>query len=543
MQISKKLAIILFSILGLIYLIGAIFIDVMDIDSAQYAQMGMEMLQNGNILQVKQRGLDYLDKPPLIFWTTAISYFLFGISNFTFRLPTLLSTAVGLFATYRLGRKLYDHQTGLLASLILGSCQAYFMINHDVRTDTILTNMVILAIWQLVEYVDSKKFIHLFWGFVGIGLAMLEKGPLGLMVPVLALGPHFLYKREWKNIFKWQWIIGLVIIAALLTPMTIGLYQQFGWEGPEFFFWTQSFGRITGENEWRNDGTVLFFTHTFLWMFFPWMLIATYGFFKELITLIKSKFNPTSNKEIITLAGFLLPFIALSLSHYKLPHYIVVMFPLMAIITGKTIMEIVSKGKAVKAFFITQIVVCTLLTILTGLLVVWAFPVTNPLIIIVGVTLLAAAIYYATRKGHSLHQIFLMSIFTIYGMNFFLNAQFYPELMKFQSYSVAAKELVEENVDKSTVFFYEAQLPSFDFYMRQTMPRIENEGIIQRAEEGKTTLIYTQEKYLPMLDEQGIKYETYKEFNHFHVTELNGTFLNPATREKALKKAYILKVK
>ena len=76
----------------------------------------------------------------------------------------------------------------------------------------------------------------------------------------MALGSHLIYKRDWTNLFNWRWILGLAIILLVLSPMLWGLYHQFdlnpdatvngrtGVSGIRFFFWEQSFGRITGEN-------------------------------------------------------------------------------------------------------------------------------------------------------------------------------------------------------------------------------------------------------------------------------------------------------
>src|ERR1700755_1188295 len=101
-----------------IYIIG-MFIDVMEIDAAQHATMSLEMTQTGNYLQIHSRGEDYLDKPPLIFWTTAMSFNLFGVHNFTYKLPSILFTILGLYATYRLGRMYYGRWTGYFSTLIL----------------------------------------------------------------------------------------------------------------------------------------------------------------------------------------------------------------------------------------------------------------------------------------------------------------------------------------------------------------------------------------------------------------------------------------
>src|SRR5205085_965020 len=121
---------------------------------------------------------------------------------------------------------------------------------------------------------------------LGMAGAMLTKGPIGLMVPALAIATDAALKRSWSTFFRWQWLVAGVIIMIALSPMLIGLWYQFdeagGKEtyngfvpsGIKFYFWTQSFGRLTGESTWRNNTGPFFFVHTFLWAFLPWSVLA-----------------------------------------------------------------------------------------------------------------------------------------------------------------------------------------------------------------------------------------------------------------------------
>ena len=231
---------ILFALISFVHLLGMALIDIMDVDAAQYASMSREMLETGNYLQLFNRGVEYLDKPPFLFWVSTLGFKLFGISNFTYKLPSFLFVLIGILSTYKLGNLLYNKQTGLLASLILYSSQAYFLFVHDVRTDTILANVVILAVWQLYVFIGDRSLKALLTGSIAVGIAMLEKGPIGVMVPVLALGSQIIYARDWKVIWRWEWLLGVVTVLIVLAPMCYGLYQQFGMHGLEFYFWTQS---------------------------------------------------------------------------------------------------------------------------------------------------------------------------------------------------------------------------------------------------------------------------------------------------------------
>src|SRR5207344_2558843 len=98
-----------------VYIFG-LFVNVMDVDAAQYASISREMLQNHRYLEVLHRGNNYLDKPPLLFWLAVLSFKIFGVSNFACKLPTFLFTLLGVYSTYRIANLLYNRNAGILAA-------------------------------------------------------------------------------------------------------------------------------------------------------------------------------------------------------------------------------------------------------------------------------------------------------------------------------------------------------------------------------------------------------------------------------------------
>src|SRR5204862_4090156 len=256
--------------------------------------MTVEMLEKRDYLHFTDRGRNYLDKPPLLFWVSGLSMSVFGNNNIAYRLPAFIATLLALYSTYRLGALYYDKRTGLLAACILATTQAVFLMNHDVRTDTNLMCWFIFSLWQLAAFLEGKRPLNFVLGFIGVCLAMLSKGPIGLVAPALAIGGHLALKADWKNLFHPRWILGAAIVAIGLLPMAYGLYTQFdlhpesitngqtGVSGLRFFFWTQSFGRITGESIWSNDAGAFFLTHTTLWAFAPWSLLLIPALFQEI---------------------------------------------------------------------------------------------------------------------------------------------------------------------------------------------------------------------------------------------------------------------
>ena len=433
---QKRHLLILFVIIATIYLLG-IHIPIMEVDAAQYASMSKEMMQRGIYLHVYDRGVEYLDKPPFLFWINVVSMKIFGANNFGYRLPSILFALLAIFATYRFALLYYNRIIAQISAIVLATCQALFLITHDVRTDTVLMGWVILSVWQLAEWFKYKNWLNFIIAFIAIGGGMITKGPIALLVPVFGFGSHFLLQRNYKAIFKWQYIIGIIIIALVLLPMSIGLYQQFdlhpeklvngkyGVSGLRFFYWTQSFGRITGESEWDNHAGFLFLLQNMLWSFLPWIFFFLASLFVTTKVLIKKRFKTSGTEEFITYGGFLITYCSLALSHYQLPHYIFVVFPFASIITAKFIYQLCwvnYGGKLYNFFYYCHATLFLLLLLTANILISYLFSETGLIskIFIAAATITYLYIIFLNRTWHP--KLFLISIFTICTINISLNS-------------------------------------------------------------------------------------------------------------------------
>ncbi len=537
--------IILFSGIGVVYFFN-LFVDIMEVDAAQYAMMSMEMSFSKSFLHVYENGKDYLDKPPFLFWTSALSYLVFGISNFSYKLPSVLFAILGLYSTYRFSKLYYNKQTALLASLILGTTQALFLITNDIRTDTILMGATIFSIWQMAEYLRSGRFKYLIFLSIGIAVGMMTKGPLILIIIAAAFGSEFLIKRQWNNIFKAEWLLMFLFVAILLFPMCWGLYTQFdlhpeksayGIDSPsgiKFFFWTQSFGRITGESALKNDSGFFYFFHTILWDFQPWILFfipALYQRIKNLIIGFLSKIN--FKNEYISLCGFILVFLALSLSKYKLPHYIFSIFPFAAIITAQFIMGFNSKITAKVSIF--QFGILHVFWVAIGCLFTLFFPIKTiyfVLIFVLGYGLYA--ILFAKLKGLK-ERLIIPTLFTALFFNLMLALHFYPNLLLYQSSTLAGRHIKKNNL---SIHSYNIDHNALHFYAKKLIQPFSLKDI-ENASPGE--YVYTDEDgYNLIKDQRAIK--EIKKFPYFKATQLTLPFLIAQTRQKTLKKMYIIEL-
>ncbi|MBE0649679.1 MAG: glycosyltransferase family 39 protein [Bacteroidales bacterium] len=537
---------ILFIGIGIIFFLY-MFVDIMEIDAAQYALISMEMSITKSFLHVYQLGLDYLDKPPLLFWLSSLSFMILGVSNFAYKLPAILVAILGIYSTYRFAKLWYSRQTAVFAALILATSQAMFLMVNDIRTDVILLGFTMFAFWQLSEYLEKRKWLNLILSAVGIGGAMLAKGPLGIMIPALAFGSEFILKRQWKNILKYQWLVLLVIVAIILLPMCYGLYTQFdmhpekvvyGLKGPsgiDFYFWTQSFGRITGQNYWKNSAGYFYFFHTILWDFQPWIFLFIPALLLKLGKIIYQKFKGSSSEEYITLAGFVLPFIAFSFSRYKLPHYLYVLFPFASIITADFIVRVKDHWKQILGKVQFGIIHFFWLLIIVGLLFV--FPPKNFLLPL-GLLLLYIIFIFAFRKiKEPGEKIIIPTVIAAVAFNLLLAVNFYPNLLKYQAGSQAGHYVVENNIPVSKIVQLDNPSFSFDFYSRDIAPPDTTLNNLKKGD-----WLFVDETELARVKAHQLKFEVVKEFPSFRVTGLNKTFLYRKTRNQSLKKRYIIKL-
>lgn len=539
---------------GLLLLIygGNLFIDVMNVDAAQYANISHQMYQSGSYLEVYLNGQDYLDKPPLLFWLASLSFHIFGVHNFSYKLPALLLILLGIYSTYRYTAFWYDQEKAKIAALILASTMAFYLITNDVRMDGMLTGFVITAIWQLCRYVENGAWKHLLWGAICTAGAMMTKGPLGIVIVGVGLGADFLMKRDWKTIFKWQWLVFLAIVGILLLPMCYGLYQQFdlhpekqvyGLDGPSglrFFFWTQSFGRITGEIYWSNDTGPFYFIQTLLWDFQPWFLIGFMALGYKIWRMFHHRLQ--HEREYISLFGFVLLFLALSKSNYKLPHYVFPLLPFLSVMCADFLLEFVdNKRRFGKILLGYQFILAHLLFIAIGLLLTMIFPTKNPILYIILLAFLSFYYLFYFRLESITSRLIHSTAISSIALGFFMSIYFYPNLLQFQSGSQVGQRIADLGIPKEQFYTTNASSQALDFYSAYHVDSITLEELA--ACTNCLYVICKNEDLAAITKMTNGQYEVLETYDEYKVTRLTSKFLNAQTRATQLEKTYFLKRK
>lgn len=337
---------ILFALIFLVILINAagfLLPCLMHTDSYWYAEVTKHISDKGDWVNLFYKGEDWLDKPHFPFWVTAVFFKIFGAGARTYVLPGFLFNLLGAYFTFKIGEKLYGKTTGLVAALVYLSTLHLVVSAIDVRAEAFLLGEIMAAIYFWLEFDEKGNWKNLFAGSFFTGIAMMTKGPFVVITIFSGLVIKFIYERRYWEVFRAKWLIGYLLSLIFVLPELICLYLQFdahpekvifgrtGVSGIGWFFWGSQFGRFleTGPIV-KDDGSVFFYLHTFLWSFLPWTIFFILAVYNGIKTFrLESLAN---RRALVFLQGCFWPtFILFSLSKFQWDWYINILLPFAAL--------------------------------------------------------------------------------------------------------------------------------------------------------------------------------------------------------------------
>jgi 4-amino-4-deoxy-L-arabinose transferase-like glycosyltransferase len=549
-QTTEKPTAVLLGLIAMIILATFFFalkVPLMDSDAAHHANIAMRMVLTGDYISLIDKGSPYLDKPHFLFWTSALSFRIFGFNAFAYKLPSFLFSILALYSTFKLGTGLYNRKIGALSVLILTTVFAFVLGNSDVRMDAILAAAMIFTAWQFFEYHRSRSWKYLIGTAAGLSIGFMTKGMIGPAVPVFAFLFYIIEKKDWKMFLDAKIYLLIPLFFLFSSPVLYAYYLQFdlhpeleirgrtGISGVKFILWEQNFERFDGET-WGSDGgkDYFFFLHTILWAFLPWPILFYFGLAKG----ISSKIKGHSQLEWMTMGTLLFLLTIYSFAGFKLPHYLNTLFPFMAILTAAALV----KFEIPKLLGRIHLGLISLVLVAVIFINMYAFPI--PFYAVIGVLALSAALIYYLRNVHSTWGFLVLYTASIGAMtNLIMQMNFYPQILEYQGGSALAEKVETLNLPHDSIYYFEMQSFSFDFYSRHLHPRISVDEILSMAQQPQDLYLYVNEdglNHIQKMDELQTKVVAEKQA--FHVSRLNAKFLNPETREEALSPHYIIQI-
>jgi 4-amino-4-deoxy-L-arabinose transferase-like glycosyltransferase len=255
-----------------------------DWDEGIYAQVSREMLRTGWLVP-HWNNLVWIDKPPLTYWITALSFKLFGVSEFTARLGSALSAIALVAVLHAWLLRTRDRLTAWLSTLILLTTFGFLHVARVGETDALLSLGCCLALIGLADLLlpsdhPSTSGWYLYW--TGFAIALMSKsaasGTLFItLLVVLALDPTL--RRRLRAPF----FLGFLLFLALVLPWHLYMFRLFG---PIFV--RQYLGlHVLGRVAYQFDGHLTpwwYYLRVLLFSAPPWVLlypIALYAAFRH----------------------------------------------------------------------------------------------------------------------------------------------------------------------------------------------------------------------------------------------------------------------
>jgi 4-amino-4-deoxy-L-arabinose transferase-like glycosyltransferase len=337
---------LLILLLVLVNLSGIFYPILRNDDPALYASIAKHMVLSGNWINLMFDNIDWLDKPHLPFWLTALSFKILGINSFAYILPGFLFHLLGAYFTYRLTLKLYSSvDIALIAVLIYLSSLHLLISSIDVRAEAYLLGEIMGACYYWYLYNERFSIKYLIMGSIFTALALMTKGTFVLVSITSGLIFVWAYNGELINLIKPKWILAFILSLVFTYPEVYALYHQFDLHpdkivfghthvsGIRWFFWDSQFGRFFANGPITvnhvQDFHYLFFVHTFLWAFLPWSIIFGMSLWDN---IQKNNLDRANKANVWYLLGSFFPtFILFSMTKFQLDHYTNIIMPFAAI--------------------------------------------------------------------------------------------------------------------------------------------------------------------------------------------------------------------
>jgi 4-amino-4-deoxy-L-arabinose transferase-like glycosyltransferase len=166
----------------------------MDPDEGRYAEIGREILALKDWLIPHLNALPYLEKPPLVYWLTALSFSGLGLTETAARLPAALSALAGVYLTYFLGRALFSPGAGFLAAVVLATFPGYVVLGRLLTLDMTFTLFLNLGVGLGYLALTRGSGGLWLWAYLALALAVLAKGPAALVLAGLVWGSWLVFR-------------------------------------------------------------------------------------------------------------------------------------------------------------------------------------------------------------------------------------------------------------------------------------------------------------------------------------------------------------
>ncbi|MFY9720085.1 MAG: glycosyltransferase family 39 protein [Candidatus Cybelea sp.] len=319
-----------------------------DNSETAYGEVAKEILLLHDWVIMHLNGVPYFVQPPLYFWMGAIFSLLAGPTAFALRLPSALATiALSGFTGYAVARQA-GARVGVFAAVILSTSLMQAVIGRLAIMDALLDLAIAMTIFWWFRALETGSDRYAIYGWIAAGGGFLAKGLVAPVIAFLVVVPYYFWNRRYEPTHlpsARAWIVGILAFLAIAAPWPIAQVLHYRLFPLQKLIGEYTIGRYTGVVE-NQSGPFWYYIPVIILGFFPWIaflpMAVTYGI-RSLRTSAPQ--DPAVSRLLrLALTWIVVPLLFFSLARTKLPNYVALEFPALALITALYFEAVVHRG-------------------------------------------------------------------------------------------------------------------------------------------------------------------------------------------------------
>ncbi len=318
---------------ALIYIGSAWAPSLQDDADAAHAEAAREMVERDDWVTLHINGVRYLEKAPLMYWAVALSYSIFGFTEFATRLPLAIGAMLLVAAVYYFGRWMGGPRAGFYSGLAICSGLGVYLFTRIMIPEALISFFLTVGFFYFLKVYYGELDTR--WSYVFyacMAAAVLTKGLIGIVFPCGALFVFVLLTNGWRRLWAMRPISGSLLFLAIAAPwhlLAIQRNDKFFW----FYFINEHFLRYVGKRYPADYDTVplaSFWSLHLVWLF-PFSV-----FLPLALRRLRDLWRPSEREDQLRLFAWLWALVVIGFFSFstRQEYYTFPAFPALALLAG-----------------------------------------------------------------------------------------------------------------------------------------------------------------------------------------------------------------
>lgn len=324
---------LLLTLTALIYAGSAWNPSLQDDADAAHAEAAREIVERDDWVTLHINGVRYLEKAPLLYWATALSYKIFGFTEFATRLPLAIGAMLLVAAVYYFGRWMGGGRAGLYSGLAICTGLGVYLFTRIMIPEVIISFFLTVAFYFFLKVYFGEldaRWAYVFYACMAA--AVLTKGLIGIVFPCGVLFVFVLMTNGWRRLWQMRPISGSLLFLLIAAPwhlLAIWRNDKFFW----FYFINEHFLRYLGQRYPADYDTVpiaSFWLLHLAWLF-PFSVFLPLAWRRA-----RDLWRPTEREDQLRLFAWLWALVVIGFFSFstRQEYYTFPAFPALALLAG-----------------------------------------------------------------------------------------------------------------------------------------------------------------------------------------------------------------